>query len=53
MAKALSGNNKTFNDVMTMIFDVILYFRLRLGRKGRKSELLCFSSDLLEIWYSG
>ena len=21
--------------------------------KGRKSELLCFSSDLLEIWYRG
>ena len=32
----------------------ISYFRLRLGRKkSRKSKLLCFSSDLLEIWYRG
>ena len=34
MSKALPGNNKTFDDVVTMTFyDVILYFRLHLGRK--------------------
>ena len=39
--------------MMTMTFyDVILYFRLFSGRKSRKSELLCFSSDLYEVWYA-
>ena len=41
MLKALPGNNKTFDDVMTMTFyDVAFYFRLCSGKKSRKSELL-------------
>ena len=50
----MPGNNKTFDDIITMAFyNVILYFRLRLGNKSRKSQLLCFLSDLREIWYGG
>ena len=51
MSKALSRNNKTFDDVKTMTFyDVILSVRVE---KSRKSEFLCFSSNLLEMWYRG
>ena len=54
MSKALPDNNKTSDDVMTMTFyDVILYFKLHLGRKCRKLQHFCFLSDLLEIWYRG
>ena len=54
MSNALPENKKIFDDVMTMSFyDVILYFRLGLCRKSRKSELLCFSSDLFGFGIGG
>ena len=42
MSKALPGNNKTFDDGMTMTFyDVILYFRLPYqSLYGLKTEVL-------------
>ena len=46
MSKAIPGNNKTFHDV-------ILYFRLRLGRKSRKLELLCFYPICLKFGMGG
>ena len=53
MSKALTGNNKTFDDVMTMTFyDVIFYLgsvRVRV-EKSKSLELRCFSSSLVEIW---
>ena len=36
--------------LLSHFYVVILYFRLRSSRKSRKLELLCFLSDLLEIW---
>ena len=39
MSKALPGNNKTFDDVINMTFyDVILYFRLRFGKKKLENQ---------------
>ena len=43
MSKALPGNNETFDDVMTVTFyDVILYFRLCLGKKRKKIGISLF-----------
>ena len=51
MSKAFPRNNKTFDDVMTMTF--FMTSSCILGsvqvEKSRKSELLRFSSNLLEI----
>ena len=51
MSQALPENNKTFDDIMTITSSCIFCsFRIE---NSRKSELLCFSSNLIEIWYGG
>ena len=54
MSKALPGNNKIFDEVVN--YDAFMTSCI-LGslwvENSRKSELLCFSSNFLEIWYRG
>ena len=45
-------DNKIFDDVMTLA-SLMMSSCIFGSGSGRKFKLLCFSSNLLEIWYRG
>ena len=52
--KTLLGNNKTFEDVITVTFyDVILFFRLCSGKKVENPNLFVFHPICLKFGIGG
>ena len=54
MSKALPGNNKAFDDIITMTFyGIILYFRLHSAKKAENPNFFAFYPICLKFGIGG